>query len=420
MKRWEDHYNSREGETAVIFGKGPSLDAWINAGRPKMGFHIGINQAGVVADCEYNISRHYRKDFSKAEGEWFMPLIHNWEYAEKYAKCSFVRPIFPAHWFIPVGPTFFRPTREDMRDFRTFYTDGGSCNCAVELAYYLGAKRVIFVGVDGGTGYASAMDGIVECTTPSHSLLRSQSDMASERRFPGNFSHWSNQKTTLDAFTSEPSFVVVCRSGGDYDMSHANCLRRQFYAHNKNQDFKFYCITDTPTEDWHVPMQTDLPGWWAVLEAWRFTGPTIIVGLDTLICDDLSPFTKLALECPQNAIYGIHDFLRPKWSDGVSIWNGDHRNLTKNFCYPIHSIKPADHKTVWGVMDYNAASMVENGIDRRYMDDEIAGIKAHYVSPSHPLHATSRDGTRIVCWASHPRPWQCNSWAGEEYRSYMK
>jgi hypothetical protein len=224
----------------------------------------------------------------------------------------------------------------------------------------------------------------------------------------------------LDLATSDPSFVVVCRSGGDYNIKHAECLRRQFYAHNRDARFKFYCITDTPSEDWHVPMRTKWTGWWSVLEAYRFCGPTILVGLDTLICDSLKPFTDLAMSCEPNAIYGIHDFLRPKWSDGVCIWNGDHRVVAECFDQERSVQRPADHKTIWGVMDFSATEMVNLGIDRRYLDDLIPGIKAHYVPASHPLHATSREGTRIVCWASHPRPWMCKTWAGDEYRSYMK
>jgi hypothetical protein len=195
MKRWEDHYLSRRGETAVIVGRGPSLDDWIDSGSPNEGhFKIGINHTGIITKCEYNISRHYFEAYEKAVGEWFMPFIHEWEYAPSYTKCHFVRPIFHHHWFIPVAPSFFRPTREDMRDLKTFYTDGGSANCAVELAYYLGASRVILIGIDGGCGYAKSTEGIGGNLSEEYDKLKAQTIMACERRFGSNYVFW---KSTL-------------------------------------------------------------------------------------------------------------------------------------------------------------------------------------------------------------------------------
>jgi hypothetical protein len=193
MKAWEQHYNSRRGQTAVIFGKGPSLDAWIECGSPKLGhFKIGINHTGIITECEYNVSRHYTQDFSRAIGEWFMPLIHNWEYAPSYSKCSFVRPIFDHHWFIPVDPSFFNPTKEDIRSLKTIYTDGGSANCAIEIAYYLGASKVVFVGVDGGCGYAKAASGFNGMMSSEYDSLKEKTIHAAERRFGKNYEFWKS------------------------------------------------------------------------------------------------------------------------------------------------------------------------------------------------------------------------------------
>lgn len=191
MKRWEDHCGSRRAETAAIFGRGPSLKDWIDDGSPKIGdFKIGINHTGLLTRCDYNVSRHYLEVFSSAPGEWFIPFIHDWEYMEGYSKCHFVRPIFEYQWFIPVAPSFFSPTRQDMKNLRTFFTDGGSANCAVELAYYLGASSIVFVGIDGGTEYADI--GAITDSKPTgdYNLLKAQVIAASERRFPGNYIFW--------------------------------------------------------------------------------------------------------------------------------------------------------------------------------------------------------------------------------------
>ncbi len=189
MRRWEDHYLSRRGETAVILGRGPSLGRWIDAGSPDHGhFKIGINHTGLITKCDYNISRHYFPAYAEAPGEWFMPLIHNWEYAPSYSKCHFVRPLFLHHWFLPVHPNFIQTTREDMRDLKMFYTDGGSANCAVELAYYLGASRLVFIGVDGGTGYATRGQDVGGVPGNEYDDLKNKTITASERRFGSKFS----------------------------------------------------------------------------------------------------------------------------------------------------------------------------------------------------------------------------------------
>jgi hypothetical protein len=214
----------------------------------------------------------------------------------------------------------------------------------------------------------------------------------------------------LDPITDSPAFVAVCRSGGDYNLDHAACLRRQFIKHNTNPAFCFYCLTDTPTEPWHIPMQTTWHGWWSVLELYRFTGPTILVGLDTLLCADLRPFTDLALLCKPTEIYGISDFYSPRnWANGVMVWNGDHRNLVADF----------DPKTVKvrGDMDYTHKSMIENGITPMKM--EGMGIHSYKRDIRDAKVPINKEQANIICWHGKPRPWDADSWAGEEYRSYM-
>lgn len=215
----------------------------------------------------------------------------------------------------------------------------------------------------------------------------------------------------LNAVTSLPSFVVACRSGGDYTIDHASAIRRQFLDHNKNPAFGFRCITDTPSLDWHIPMQTSWSGWWSVLELYRFTGPTILVGLDTLICGDLHKFTDLAITCKPNEIYGIADFYHPeRWANGVMVWNGDHRNLVDGFDPSLTSVR--------GEMDHSHKSMLENGVTPLVMSNMgIYSYKKHIRDSKAPI---SEGQASIICWHGKPRPWHSGSWAGDEYRSYMK
>ena len=37
-------------------------------------------------------------------------------------------------------------------------------------------------------------------------------------------------------------------------------------------------------EDWDVvPLEHNWPGWWSLIEIFRFTGPNVLIGLDTLL-----------------------------------------------------------------------------------------------------------------------------------------
>lgn len=64
-------------------------------------------------------------------------------------------------------------------------------------------------------------------------------------------------------------------------MGQAASVKRQF-ERQVGADWDFVCLTDRPTEDWHLPLRTDWPGWWAILESFRLTGqPHVLTGLDT-------------------------------------------------------------------------------------------------------------------------------------------
>ena len=218
----------------------------------------------------------------------------------------------------------------------------------------------------------------------------------------------------LTPITTAPTFVVVCRSGGDYTLEHAACLRRQFQAFNTDKQFQFWCLTDTPTEPWHIRLETDWPGWWAVQEAWRFTGPTILTGLDTLFCRHLTPFTALAKACGLNQVWGTHDFTKPKWANAVMIWNGDHRDAAVGL--------DPDTKDYRGEMDFTAAKCKGLGLDLLYMDDVIDGIISYKQHVHIPGGSVSEASANVVCWYARPRPWEdrCRAtWAGKRYRQFL-
>lgn len=218
----------------------------------------------------------------------------------------------------------------------------------------------------------------------------------------------------MTPITSSPAFVVVCRSGGDYTLEHAACLRRQFQAFNTDKDFQFWCLTDTPSEPWHVRLEYDWPGWWAVQEAWRFTGPTILTGLDTLFCRRLTAFTDIAKTCPHDMVWGTHDFYKPnEWANAIMIWNGDHRSVTEG-------MQPELGKCEMG---HTAARLEANGCSRGFLDDCLGGIISYKKHVHVAGSALSEEDARMVAWHGIPRPWHdkcAGTWAGRMYRAFMR
>jgi hypothetical protein len=72
---------------------------------------------------------------------------------------------------------------------------------------------------------------------------------------------------------SKPAWIVVCRHSRDFHLGHAASVKRQF-ERKAGGDWDFVCLTDRPCEDWHLPLRTDWPGWWAILESFFLTGPS--------------------------------------------------------------------------------------------------------------------------------------------------
>jgi len=70
---------------------------------------------------------------------------------------------------------------------------------------------------------------------------------------------------------AKPAWIVVCRHSLDFNLKQATSVKRQF-ERQAGGDWDFVCLTDRPSEDWHLPLRTDWPGWWAILESFFRTG----------------------------------------------------------------------------------------------------------------------------------------------------
>jgi|GEM_PF-1692880 len=70
---------------------------------------------------------------------------------------------------------------------------------------------------------------------------------------------------------TKPAWIVVCRHSRDFHLGQAASVKRQF-ERQAGGDWDFVCLTDRPCEDWHLPLRTGWPGWWAILESFFRTG----------------------------------------------------------------------------------------------------------------------------------------------------
>lgn len=216
---------------------------------------------------------------------------------------------------------------------------------------------------------------------------------------------------------SKPAWIVVCRHSRDFHLGQAASVKRQF-ERQAGADWDFVCLTDRPSEDWHLPLRTDWPGWWSVLEAFRLTGqPHVACDLDTLLYNDVRPLLRLAESCPPSVLYGLRDLGKPaQWASGVMVWNGDWSFIADRFDPAVHP------RRFRGNQDYTAwAVKQEPGRHLGYLQDKVSGIVS-YKYHLRGKHAQPPAGTRIVCFHGKPRPWNVEPkeapWVGEYLQKY--
>lgn len=159
---WHTLNNSAAGTQAIIIGKGPSLDAWIQAGMPKKegSVMIGINHAAFIGPCDYGITTHGNfPEFGDIPTRWIigLPLTDN---NPRDARVWHRRP-WVHSWFVHThaqNDHVLQQTRDEIAESRMLWGRNNSGNNAVHLAWYLGATSLMFVGCEGTPEYAQACD----------------------------------------------------------------------------------------------------------------------------------------------------------------------------------------------------------------------------------------------------------------------
>lgn len=147
-KRLEEFIDIHAGETAWIFGKGPSLDRFDFADAGPL--RVTINDLiGVVPDAVYGFSndRPYPwMDMYKPHHTVFLPK-RTAETCDRFPSCEVV--VFDDH---PMGnESLQRPKLEMCRDLQI---REGTLGSVVQVLHIMGVSRVVAVGIDGGNSHA--------------------------------------------------------------------------------------------------------------------------------------------------------------------------------------------------------------------------------------------------------------------------
>lgn len=201
-----------------------------------------------------------------------------------------------------------------------------------------------------------------------------------------------------------PIIACVLKSGGEYKPNHVLRLKAQadFHVH---RDYDFLCLTDMsiPQVD-TLPLLMGHPGWWSCTELWRISGPTMVVGLDTVFCGDLNPLLDLAERTRPDQFWMLRSFFHPDDPErdlinGVQIWNGDWSWLFDEFDFE------RDSRRFRGDENYQLDAFRRRGIRPGKIQDEVNGVySGKECSPNVP------DDARVVVFHGSSKSWKVPYW----------
>ena len=197
-----------------------------------------------------------------------------------------------------------------------------------------------------------------------------------------------------------PTIVVCLRSGGDYRPTHVMALAKQVEK-NTAVPYRFVCYTDVTKSGSVCPLEKNYPGWWSCVELWRHKGPTIAMGLDTIIKGNIDGLLNLACTVKDYEFCLLDSpFKRGEWINGIQIWNGDWSWLYDEFDFEKESA------TRRGDENYLIEKLIEEGMEIKSIQKVFPGICNYKLEYKRRLKMSSA----VVYFHGRPRPWQTPLW----------
>lgn len=196
-----------------------------------------------------------------------------------------------------------------------------------------------------------------------------------------------------------PAIVLSLRSGGDYKPEHVVWLKEQLQK-NTTLPFELVVYSDMSL-DGALPFEHDYPGWWSCVELWRHKGPTIAIGLDTMVLGNINGLLEFTTSVgPEEFFLLSSPFHKGELVNGMQIWNGDWSWLYEEFDYDDCSSKYR------GDENYMIDALVKRGVNIGRIQDHFPGI---YNYKKEYLNRKVKDA-RILIFHGKPRPWNSPVW----------
>lgn len=186
--------------------------------------------------------------------------------------------------------------------------------------------------------------------------------------------------------------VCVLNSGGDFTPQDAVRLYHLVDG-NATIPFTFLCLTDIPEQVQElgitsVALRRKYEGWWAKVEMFRFTGPTVYFDLDTVIIGDIDPLLKLP-QTTKRDFYMLSAFSREhEFASGVVAWNGNFNHISRDY----------DGRGGWDQI--YILEKAQEVIQVKHINEHFPGI---YSYKRHCRNGVPEDA-RVICFHGKPRP----------------
>jgi hypothetical protein len=195
------------------------------------------------------------------------------------------------------------------------------------------------------------------------------------------------------------TIACVYKTGGDFTREYVTRLRDGVAENVKSTPYRFVCLTDDPVPGVDCePLVHGNRGWWAKLELFRFTEPTVYFDLDTIIRGEIDDIVSYP-----HKFTALMDFYRGGFASGFMAWSGDYRYLNRKMTR-LDTAEYERHHNKWG--------------DQGYIRDRLHGLPAltgdlfpgRFVSYKQQmkLHGGIPKSASVLCFHGRPRPTTIN------------
>lgn len=201
--------------------------------------------------------------------------------------------------------------------------------------------------------------------------------------------------------------IALVRQGTVYPGKYVDLLRSQvpgatFVLLSDQPDYLDVPIT--------VPLQAGLPGWWSKMELFapwfQPYRPCLYLDLDTYVVGDISDILSFR---PMD-FWMLRDYIRPNGGQSAVM------------------LIPEDTGTIWDAFSAGSKRIMAQYRrpprvgDQAFLEqfpfhrlqDQFDGLTSYRL---HEMNKNVPDG-RVISFHGHPKPHECNGWAGEVWQSF--